>query len=186
MKDPYILTPVKVDNSFASDPAQWFVTQAQQHGLCYLLVHADDGVIWGRIDSAGLHTSHGITPTSPPLRAVTLQQARLFGPKGELLVWRIDNGWSARLVTDVDGNSDDVIDEDQILWGDTVESTHNGFTIVREGSQGMRHAVPVIVTPAQLKHHKLRLRVRHYITENDDGEARIALSRLVQVLLESV
>ncbi|RMG50963.1 MAG: TIGR03984 family CRISPR-associated protein, partial [Chloroflexi bacterium] len=80
---------------------------------------------------------------------------------------------------------DDIIDEDQILWGDTVDATSNGFTLLREGSQGMRHAVPIVVTPTQLKHHQLRLRVRHYISENEDGEASITLSRLVQLLPEA-
>lgn len=181
-KTPYSVASVEVDSSFASDPAQWLVDCAKQYRLRYLLAHADDGVIWGHIDGDSLRTSHGVAPASPPLRAVTLQQARLFSPAGELLVWRVDGGWRARLVTDVDGNADDYIDEDQILWGDTVEATRDGFTLVREGSQGMRHAAPVTVAPDQLKRHELRLRVRHYITENDDGEARISLSRLVQVL----
>ena len=181
-KTPYQLTSVPVDGDFTISPADWLVAQAQAFGLRYLLAHADDGVIWGRIDGDGLHTSQGIAPASPPLRASTLQQARLFGPAGELLLWRDDDSWRARVVTDVPGNDDDIIDEDQILWGDTIEATKDGFTLLREGAQGMRHAVPITVTAEQLKHHQLRLRVRHYITENEDGEATITLSRLVQLL----
>lgn len=182
---PYIVKNVSVGDGFATDPKGWFVAQARQRDLCYLLAQADDGVIWGRVDDHGLHTSHGIAPTSPPLRSSTLQQARLFGPVGELLLWRSDDGWRARFVADGGGESDDFIDEDQILWGDTVKETRDGFTLVREGSQGMRHAVPILVTLDQAKQRKLRLRVRHYITENDDGEASITLSRLVQLLPES-
>lgn len=182
---PYVIHNVLVDGVFATDPESWFVAQAQQRNLRYFLAYANDGVLWGRIDGNGLHTSHGIAPASPPLRLSTLQQARLFGPVGELFVWRSDDGWCARFVTDVNENADDVIDEDQILWGDTVKKTQDSFTLVREGSQGMCHAVPISVTGEQLKHHKLRLRVRHYITENEDGEASITLSRLVQLLPES-
>lgn len=179
---PYAIQPVSVENDFADEPAIWLFAQARQYGLGYLLAHADDGVIWGRIDADELH----IAPTSPSLRANTLQQARLFSSTGELLLWRSDSGWRARHVSDVAGSADDVIDEDQVLWGDTVvEATPNGFTLVREGSQGMRHAVPIAVTAEQLRQHKLRLRVRHYISNNEDGEARIALSRLVQLLPES-
>lgn len=184
-KISYQLTGVPVDDEFNTDPAAWMVKHAQQYNLRYLLAHADDGVIWGRIDNSELHTSHGIAPASPSLHPSTLQQARLFSPAGELLLWRDDNGWRARLVADVPGNDDDIIDEDQILWGDTVDATTNGFTLLREGSQGMRHAVPIVVTPTQLKHHQLRLRVRHYISENEDGEASITLSRLVQLLPEA-
>jgi len=102
-----------------------------------------------------------------------------------VLLWR-DDGWKARFVADVSGNDNDVIDEDQILWGNAVERlVKDGFTLLREGAQGMRHAVPIVITAEQLKHHQLRLRVRHYITENEDGEASITLSRLVQLLPEA-
>jgi len=184
---PYVLdSQTSVDITFATDPADWLVAQARRYGLLYLLAHADDGVIWGRVDGDVLHTSHGIAPASPELRLSTLQQARLFSPAGELLLWRSDEGWHARLVTDANGNENDLVDEDQILWGDTVEpeKVEDGFTLVREGAQGMRHAVPIPVTTEQLKQHRLRLRVRHYVTENEDGEAIITLSRLVQLLPE--
>jgi CRISPR-associated protein (TIGR03984 family) len=184
-KIPYQLTSVPVDGDFTTSPADWLVAQAQAFGLRYLLAHADDGVIWGRVDGDGPHTSHGIAPASPPLRASTLQQARLFGPAGELLLWRDDDGLRARVVTEVPGNDDDIIDEDQILWGDAVEAVEDSFTLLREGAQGMRHAVPIVVTDEQLNHHQLRLRVRHYITENEDGEASVTLSRLVQLLPEA-
>lgn len=181
----YSLTPLAVEPIFAESPAVWLIDQAKQHRLRYLLAHADDGVIWGRVDTDGLYTSHGIAPASPSLRASTLQQARLFSATGELLLWRSDDGWQARLVSDVDGDMVDWIDEDQILWGDAVEKSQDGFTMVREGSQGMRHAVPIEVSKELLEQRKLRLRVRHYIHHNDDGEARIILSRLVQLLPEA-
>jgi hypothetical protein len=183
-KLPYQLTGIPVDGDFTTRPADWIVAQARKFGLRYLLAHADDGVIWGRIDGDGLHTSHGIAPTSPPLRASTLQQARIFGLPGEVLLWRDDDCWHARLVINIPGD-DYIIDEDQILWGDTVETVKDGFTLLHEGAQGMRHAVPIVITAEQLKHHQLRLRVRHYITENEDGEAIITLSRLIQLLPEA-
>lgn len=184
-KTPYQLANIPVDGDFITGPANWIVAQARKFGLRYLLAHADDGVIWGRIDNDGLHISHGIAPTSPPLRASTLQQARIFGLPGEVLLWRDDDGWHARFATDTPGNDDDIIDEDHILSGNTVETVKDGFTLLREGAQGMRHAVPIVITAEQLKHHQLRLRVRHYITENEDGEASITMSRLVQLLPEA-
>jgi len=181
---PYIVQRVTVNGDFTTKPAEWLAAQAHHYGLRYLLAHADDGVIWGRIDADGLHTSHKIAPTSPPLRASTLQQARLFGPVGELLIWREGDSWRARHVTDAPDNDNDYIDEAQILWGDTVEDGKDGFTLLRDGSQGMRHAPPIVVSAEQLEHRKLRLCVRHYITENNDSEASITLSRLVRLLPE--
>jgi len=82
-KLPYQLTGIPVDGDFTTSPADWIVAQARKFGLRYLLAHADDGVIWGRIDDDGLHISHDIAPASAAVsRASTLQQAR--------------NIWSAR------------------------------------------------------------------------------------------
>ena len=53
---------------FERDPSGWLVTQARTHGLRFLLAHADDGVIWGRVDGTVLVTSNGCTPTPPGLR----------------------------------------------------------------------------------------------------------------------
>lgn len=86
------IRPIDVDENFRRAPDAWLTEQAQHHGLHFLLAHADDGVIWGRVDNDGLHTSHRIAAQSPQLRAVTLQQCRLFGPAGELLVWRDQTG----------------------------------------------------------------------------------------------
>ena len=176
-------TEITVDTSFRDAPANWLLKQAHQYGLRYLLAHADDGVIWGRIDGNTLVTSHEIALYSPELRAVTLQQCRLFGVTGELLLWRDAEHWRGRYANDE--IAADYIDEDQILWGSAAETPVKGFTRVTEGAQGMRHAVPVVVTSEQLEARQLRLRVRHYIDYNDDGEARIVLSRLVQLLPET-
>src|SRR5947209_17352687 len=78
---------------FANNPAKWLSQQMQLHELKYLLAHADDGVIRGRLDSDGLITSRVVAPEySPPLRTETLQTARVFAPTGELLIWRDEAG----------------------------------------------------------------------------------------------
>src|SRR5947199_5744016 len=86
----------------------WLQKQAADHHLPWLLAHADDGVIWGRLDGGRLVTSFeaaagdgGALGVCPELRTVTLQQARLFGPAAELLLWRDGGGrWQARLIRD--------------------------------------------------------------------------------------
>ncbi|MBD2139030.1 hypothetical protein H6F32_15955 [Anabaena sp. FACHB-1237] len=85
----------------------WLETQAEDHQLKYLLAHADDGVIWGKFQ-------HGngklITTTEPiklfpecdfPLfREETLQQCRIFGDNSEVIIWKTDEGFKARLIQD--------------------------------------------------------------------------------------
>jgi hypothetical protein len=59
------------------DMGVWMEAQAKEHSLSTLLAHADDGVIWGKINDKGnLLTSDTIAPgVSPPFRVNTLQQA---------------------------------------------------------------------------------------------------------------
>lgn len=156
----------------------------------WLLAHADDGVIWGRWDDGEITTSHDVAPAiSPPLRLVTLQQAFIFGERDEVRLWRDGQGWLARRINDENGAEVFESDEKQVLWGSEVAEWPNdkngkGFTHVHEliSNYGMHHIVPVMVTSEDLKERKLRLRVRHFITEDPEtGEARIALSRLVSV-----
>jgi len=148
----------------------------------WLLAHADDGVIWGKWDNGQVITSHDVAPDiAPPLRLVTLQQAFIFSEQDEVRVWREDQGWLARRISDV--GDEEPIPEEQVLWGDKVEETFRdkGFTHVREKKQGgMDHIVPIIVEQDDLDNRRLKLRVRHFIVcDKQTGEARIALSRLV-------
>jgi CRISPR-associated protein (TIGR03984 family) len=124
------------------------------------------------------------------LRALTLQQARLVGPAAELLLWRTEGGWQARLVTDDVGDEVECFDEWQILWGTRCEGSRDGFTLVADGAQGLRHAPPVRVDvrlfdPGENR-RPLRLQVRHYLeTDTESGLLRVTLSRLVQVTDET-
>ena len=190
----YAVEPIRdVDPAFADDPkATWLVRQARAHELTTLLAHADDGVIWGRVIGGQLAlSSQAFIDVSPPLRVSTLQQVRLFGKQAELLVWRDGNReWRARLLRDEEGVSDDQwrFDESQLLWGDHQEGKSvNGFTLVADGQQGLRHAVPL---PARDIHfgpsgwHPLRLKVRHYLARDEDGVLVIVQGRLVELQVE--
>ncbi|GFE68269.1 CRISPR-associated protein Csx19 [Chroococcus sp. FPU101] len=165
----------------------WLQNEAKQHQLTYLLAHADDGVIWGRFESDGTL----ITQTEPKdlfseykfakLRLCTLQQCRIFSKKAEILLWKVGQNWKARLITDDHLLEEDYIYENQILWG-TKGIEKDCFTLVSDGSQGLKHAVPLtgIVFKDETA-RPLRLSVRNYIDYNDDGVARIYLSRIVNV-----
>jgi CRISPR-associated protein (TIGR03984 family) len=187
---PARLKDVPLPTTGPTDLRSWLQEQAKEHNLTYLLAHADDGVIWGVIQSDGtLKTSHEAAQGNakaeavcPPLRLLTLQQARLFGKDAELLLWRDgDNVFHARLIEDAKGGGTadwkEAYDEAQLLWGTQkakdVELTH-GFTLLEDGAQGLRHAVPL--TPDMTK-QRVQLIVRHYLADEDF--ARVAVSRLV-------
>lgn len=191
LEHSFSITPVEVGTGFADDPAGWLAKKAVAHGLTTLLAHADDGVIWGRMDGGRLALSSNAFPeVSPPLRAVTLQQARLFGERAELLLWRDgDKQWRARLLDD-HGTAQQgwCFDEPQLQWGDHAEAEKDGFTLVAEGQEGLRHAVPLpadgIPFDPQGNWHPLRLGVRHYLERDEDGSLIIVQGRLTGLWTE--
>ncbi|MBD2295129.1 TIGR03984 family CRISPR-associated protein [Anabaena sphaerica FACHB-251] len=174
----------------------WLEEQAQQlekessdNQLNYLLAHADDGVIWGKFQNGELITTTEpvkLFPECdfPTLRKETLQQCRIFGHKSEVMIWKTDGGFKARLIEDEEKT--EFIPELQILWGTHGEHHPNGFTLLWDGSQGLQHAVPFTDIELEEKENgklknKVRLIVRHYIDYDDSGVARIYLSRLVDL-----
>ncbi len=169
---------------FNGDLSAWLFRFARQHALDWLLAHADDGVVWGRRMFDGWALSSSYFPDdSPPLRAETLQQVRLFGIPGELHLWSTDNGWRGRLLTDTD--EDDFIAHSYLLWGtdvsDAMTKAQRGLLLLSEGAEGLRHAPPL---PAQTPPAKARLavQVRHYVQyDTEDGAAYLAASRLVSL-----
>lgn len=173
-------------NNVEDDLNGWLEAQAQQHQLTYLLAHADDGVIWGHFHQGYLCTSNRVLRESPPLHIETLQQCRIFGQEGEILLWKADGSWKAGLVTDPDTET---IEEKQLLLG-THGKIHasEGFTVLWDGAQGLKHAVPFTQIELQANQkltQSLRLLVHHYIDYDEDGVARITLSRLVNFTTDS-
>lgn len=187
-----------VENAFAAarplsdlpqdDIPGWLERQVEAYrecGLTWLLAHADDGVIWGRFEQGkGLLLSSAVAENiSPPLRARTLQQARLFGNGGELLLWKTEEeGWQGRLIYDVTdpekADWKEALDESRFLWGDHAKPLSDGFTLLEEGAQGLRHVVPLALKEGDLNwNSRPRLVVRHYVSKQ--GFARIVASRLV-------
>jgi CRISPR-associated protein (TIGR03984 family) len=170
--------------------------QYQQEKLQYLLAHAEDGVIWGIFDKYGnlstANPSKELFPKSeelfpkyklPILRSHTLQQCRIFGKNLEVMLWKVGQNWKARSIEDGHLSKDDYIPEDQILWGTQPEGQpKQDFTLVSDGSQGLKHAVPLTgITFKGKDSRPLRLQVRHYIEYDESGVAIIYLSRLVNL-----
>ncbi|NEP84090.1 MAG: TIGR03984 family CRISPR-associated protein, partial [Okeania sp. SIO3B3] len=84
-----------------------------------------------------LQTSADAFPdVSPQLNPDTLQQVRLFGEDAELMLWRTDSGWQARLLQDQPGDETRYYDEPQILWGSQQRKVASGFTLITDGQQG--------------------------------------------------
>ena len=163
----------KVD--FTGGLPAWLEAAAEAGSYTYLLAHADDGVIWGRFDGGTLHLCGEAFPeVAVKLRVETLQQVRLFGENGELFVWRAGDGFEQRCVLDSDYQES--YTETYRLWGE-VERSKDGFSLMVEGKEGLRHAVPEKFDTGA----RVVLCVRHYIEDSDD-QAAVVNSRLVSVM----
>lgn len=174
MTEQLSIQVVSLPANFDTEPTSVLEQLAKSYNLRWLLAHADDGVIWGELRADGLHLSCDVFPAvSPPLRAEPLQQVWLFGPKAEILLWK-DTVWRGRLIRDDVEGTDDIFNEAYLLWGTEVEARKDGFVLLREGKEGLRHAPP-LPDDAQ---PPVRLKVRHYVAYDPDGQAYIAYSRL--------
>jgi CRISPR-associated protein (TIGR03984 family) len=163
---------------------QWIEKQQKTYELQYLLAHAEDGVIWGKFENGQLITAECLWNQSPPLQPNTLQQCRIFGKKAEVMLWRERDGWQARVIQD-DPEADCII-EKQMLWGNQIEKTGQGFTLLTDGQQGLRHAVPITEISVDPKNSKspprlVYLHVKHYVDYDTAGIAFIRWSRLFNV-----
>ena len=161
-----------------ADIRAWLVNQAEQHQLSYLLAHAYDGVIWGRIADRTLTTSGDIfEQVAVTLRWQTLQAAYLFGPDGMLHLWRNGDRFQYHILVDAD-RPEETFDEQYRLWGSATPQAQHHFTLMEEGEQGLYHAPPLSLPEGE----QAALHIRHFIQFDDHDQAYIAFSRLVDLI----
>jgi len=167
----------------------------------WILVHLDGGVVWGLVDDGDARLARSADPTWPPAPSRDrLQQLRVFGTAGELLVWRDEDiGTPAgRLIEDEEGGDKDPVwgwkDEHYVVAGTEIIRdagiSDDRFTAVREAN-GRAQVLPLRLeaddfalsgAPAGRGMHVVRLVVRHYLEENsENGCVRVAASRLVRL-----
>lgn len=178
-------------DGFAEDPGGWLAGHSDNCRQALLLAHADDGVIWGRLQDNRLVTSSQLFKeylVLPPLRALTLQQAYLFSEAGEVRVWRAEGEFMSCRLTDINDENAASFDEAHILWGTRAEDRENGFTLLADGREGLRHAVPLDVPAScfdgKSQYRPLRLILRHYLANDSNGRSRVCLSRLLGLRYE--
>lgn len=137
-------------------------------GPCWLLAWLDDAVLLGTVTSASVQAQRPIDPA-------ILVELRLFSPAGEWRLWRTGEHFAARRRTDGRGETLDVLEDDQSLWGTAATTEADGWTMVTE-ARGVSLALPHHVGEGDLP---FRLRLRHYLADDDDGMVGVADSRLV-------
>ena len=187
-----------LDSETCNSIVDWVNGNGAQKSLegefTWLLAHCYDGVIWGKFDdnSKNWHLSSNIYPNiSPKLGIENLIEARLFGGKNEVLIWRSNDNLSGRIIEDqpVNDNESPLRPEEEIriLFGDRlIERPKEGFTRVGTAT-GMEQVVPLECEEEDFKGGRwpLRLKVRNYFGKIDEsGAISIKATRLVDIYKE--
>ena len=178
-----VLVPVRA--SVEAFPVNGDVTEvlrSEAKNYHYLLAHTEGGVVWGRVNDGTLTLAPG---ADAMFTAKTLQEARLFGDVGELHVWRVgDAAFRGRRLSEGGENAEyaQAFDEQRILWGDHCEKDENGFSLLADGMQGLRHWAPV--TGVRSDRRSVYLRVRSYVGVAANGALQVTDARLVGVEVE--
>ncbi len=151
-------------------------------GPQWAIAHCEDGVTWGSLVGEGWRLGSAAFPDLCPRPAPEkLLELRIFSEEEEVLIWRVPGRrdlLAGRLVRDDPGSPGDLppAEECRPLLGNKLLAQAEGFARVADGS-GVEQVLPVTSLDP-----RPRLRVRHYFAANDAGVARVALSRLVEVL----
>ncbi len=180
------LKPEQIPADFAANKGQWLVEAAHEHTgagtMQYALIHADDGVLWTKVEGnqLALPSEDGETKWTPKLRTATIQQCRVFGEDGELFIWREAEGqWRGRIVKHEAG-AGHYLEEQHILYGSRLHDSQiasSGFSPIFEPTTGIRQIVPISAT-GLTDDKRITLTVVNYLDRDEDHQARIFCSRL--------
>ncbi len=150
----------------------------------YAVLQCSDAYVWGIWRSEKwVWASNECAEVREP-RKITLQEARIFSPSRELLVWRVgefyDETFAGRVLTDaVDETSDwKPIERHHEFWSnENGNSSRSIGTFTERRNKGGQ----VVITPPGKS-----LLIRQYIEEDDThASLRIAALRFVSILEES-
>jgi len=162
------------------------------HDFTWLLAHCRDGVTWGRRENSRWRLSSEHFPDlCPAVSRDNLLEMRLFGERGEIMIWRSEEEFLGRRLVDEPYQPIDPPtrpeDETRVLSGDRLrEGPNHGFSRLTTAS-GIQQAVPLECTEKDFTGGRwpLRLKVRHYFEQDPQtGVVRVAASRLVHVSME--
>jgi CRISPR-associated protein (TIGR03984 family) len=152
-------------------PAWDFLTEKSREGDIVFII-TWEGVLWGH------RTTEEIIFSELPPDETYFVEGYAFSETQETYFWREADGIHYRSLheedTETDSEKSDYYEEDTLLYGSMIEATRQGFTLLSEGAQGLRHAVPMVLEKKDLP---LRLTVRHYLA--DEPTARVEFSRLI-------
>lgn len=167
--------------------------QVPYTGLKWLLAHCEDGITlgkWNASKSRWAMGSDAFPEISPKITKDNLLEVRIFGDRGEILIWRHSHSFRGRYLSDVqpDGNGllSPIIEERVLMGNRLLEPSRAGFSRIASSS-GAEQVVPFpldgVLTVS--RQWPLRLVVKHYLQQDEStGAIRIAATRLVDLFVK--
>ena len=171
----------------SGDAETWILDRARElGGETWVLAFSVDGVTWGKVKNESLSDSgEAFSAFSPKLSNFRLlREIYVFSNSGQAHAWKEGSLWKAAEIIDGQGESSNYIDQALLLLGTTVEDSSNGFFLLKEGAQGLHHAIPLEKAPRSQADRTgaPRLIARCYLGRDEqNGAAYIAATRLVRI-----
>ncbi len=114
-----------------------------------------------------------------PFSPTHLMNLRVFNKDEEVYIWRIEeNNFLWRHRKDNEGDEQDVMDIEQVLWGTRAEPLQNDYSRLFE-TRGMELIVPFEGLQIDDKKKRLKILTRHYIVPNENHQACYVDARIV-------
>lgn len=147
-----------------------------------VLAQFDHGVFTAIVENSALTWC----PSASGIDPVNLIDLRLFGPAGELHIWR-QSDESGSFEERFRGDAGESFEENQALWGTDVDLNTDGMWVRVFEARGISYELPVagIGNPPVGRKILPQLKVRHYYTR-DEGDEAIGLARVVDSRLVSL
>ena len=100
-----------------------------------------------------------------------LQRMRVFNENSELLLWQCGGGsFNSRLRVDGEGELQDYVDAEQVIWGTKSKALADGFSLLTE-KRGIAIVLPLANLVVDEKEKRVKLKTRNYIGYNEAGQA---------------
>lgn len=110
-----------------------------------------------------------------------LLEARIFNQDAELKIWKTSEKFSYRLRQDNTGETCDVIEATQNLWG-TTPKIDGEWSILTE-DRGVELIIPMKVTDKKISEPHVAIKTRNYIGKLPNDQATYQDCRFVELVL---
>lgn len=148
-------------------------------GKSYVVAYLDYKVLIGTFDTTGFHFYDGKTFINT-FKPEYIQKLRIFNKTQEIFIWRSSEGLKGRLRIDETGDTAEVVDACQVLFGTKAEPLDGGFTKITE-NRGTELTLPFsnLSINEDYKRNRVFIKTRNYIGYNEVNQATYIDCRFV-------